>query len=94
MAYLRICLVKREREGVFEQILFTNENKILKITLEWLRVIFDTGNENGCEIHGLPANQGKMTNQLRWQLRENCWQDREIFPQTWKRTKIQTNGTH
>ncbi len=34
---------------------------------------------------------GKLTNQLRWWLRENCWRDRKIFPRTWKRTKMQTN---
>ncbi len=39
----------------------------------------------------LPVNQGKMTNQLRRQLRENCWRDRKIFPRTWKRKKIQMN---
>ncbi len=41
--------------------------------------------------HKLSANQGKMTNQLRWQLLENCWRDRKISPQIWKRTKIQMN---
>ncbi len=30
-----------------------------------------------------------MTNQLRRQLRENCWEDRKIFLGTRKRTKIQ-----
>ncbi len=39
----------------------------------------------------LPANEGKMTNQLHRKLRENCWRDRKIFPQIWKRIKIQTN---
>ncbi len=42
-------------------------------------------------FHELLANQGKMMNQLRRQLCENCWRDRKIFPQTWKITKIQTN---
>ncbi len=42
-------------------------------------------------FHELLANQGKMTNQLRQQLCENCWRDGKIFPQTRKRTKIQTN---
>ncbi len=42
-------------------------------------------------FYELQENQGKMTNQLRRPLRENCWQDRKIFPRTWKRTKIQTN---
>ncbi len=42
-------------------------------------------------FHELPANYGKMMNQLRQQFRENCWRDRKIFPRTWKRTKIQTN---
>ncbi len=37
------------------------------------------------------ANQGRMTNQLHQQLRENCSQNRKIFLQTLKRTKIQTN---
>ncbi len=49
-----------------------------------------TGSEN-LFFHELPANQGQMTNQLRQQLRENCWWDRKIFPRIWKRTKIQTN---
>ncbi len=39
-------------------------------------------------FHELPADQGKMTNQLCWQLRENCWQDRKIFQQTRKRNTI------
>ncbi len=42
-------------------------------------------------FHELPVNQGKMTNQLRRQFCENCWRNRKIFSQTWKRTKIQTN---
>ncbi len=42
-------------------------------------------------FHELPPNQGKVANQLRQQLHENCRRDRKIFPQTWKKTKIQTN---
>ncbi len=55
-----------------------------------LRIHSRTCSEN-LFFHELPVNEGKMTNQHRCQLCENCWRDRKIFPQMWKRTKIQTN---
>ncbi len=83
-------------------IYLSNPTRLLKFLLKFLPLsCVYTLNHSGtlCSraclenlfFHELSGSQRKMTNQLYRQLRENCWCDRKILPQTWKRTKIQTN---
>ncbi len=68
-------------------LLFGNESKghngeTIKLSIQSRR-----GPEN-LFFHKLSLNLGKMTNQRRRELCENCKRDSKIFSRTWKRIKI------
>ncbi len=77
-------------QSVFFAVFSCKVNLLIRLRIHSRTLFSRTCSEN-LFFYKLPANQGKMTNQLRQQLRETCWRGRKIFPRTWKRTKILTN---